>query len=278
MDDGMSGDIPMRDVATMRRTLVDWIREQVEGAKMRGVIFGLSGGVDSAVVCGLASEAIGADRCLGVIMPAESQPEDARLAREVAAAFGVRAIEVDLSDTVGGLRALLHRHVDAARSAAHGVGTGVTETSPAAGTQTPQERLAQANLKPRLRMITLYFYANLLDYLVVGTGNKAEFTLGYFTKWGDGAADVFPLADLTKTEVWALARDVGVPRDVVERAPSAGLWSGQTDEEEMGLRYVQIDRYLTTGTSGDRAVDAEIERRNRNSRHKVASPPTAKLD
>ena len=272
----MSEQLDLRDPATLRRRLVPWIREQVDGARMRGVVFGLSGGVDSAVVCGLAAQALGPERCLGVIMPAESAPEDAQLAREVAAEFGVKAIEVELTETAKTLRARLHAHVDAARSAAHGVGTGVTETSPA-GTA-PQEKLAQANLKPRLRMVTLYFYANLLDYMVVGTGNRAEFTLGYFTKWGDGAADMFPLAELLKHEVWSLARELGVPAAVVERAPSAGLWSGQTDEEEMGLRYRDIDRYLAQGTSGDEAVDAEIERRYRNSRHKVASPPTAKLD
>ena len=272
----MSEQLPLRDPAVLRQKLVAWIREQVEGARMRGVIFGLSGGVDSAVVCALAAEAIGAQRCLGVIMPADSISEDAQLAREVAAQFGVKAIEVELSDTVSALRTKLHANVEAARAAAHGVGTGVTETSPAGGA--PQEKLAQANLKPRLRMVSLYFYANLLDYMVVGTGNKAEFTLGYFTKWGDGAADMFPLAELLKHEVWALARELGVPAAIVERAPSAGLWSGQTDEEEMGLRYKDIDRYLAKGTSGDATVDAEIERRNRNSRHKVASPPTAKLD
>ena len=272
----MSERIPMRDSAELRRGLVAWLRAQVEDAGMRGVVFGLSGGVDSAVVCGLAAEALGPERCLGIIMPAESIPEDAQLARDVAQAFGVRAIEIDLSDAVGALRSMLHDHADEARAAAHGVGTGVKDTSPAA--PAPQEKLAQANLKPRLRMITLYYYANLLDYLVIGTGNKAEFTLGYFTKWGDGAADGFLLADLLKHEVWALAREIGVPAAVVERAPSAGLWSGQTDEEEMGLRYVDIDRYLATGSSGDAAVDAEIERRNRNSRHKVVSPPSAKLD
>ncbi len=272
----MSEQIPLRDPAMLRRRLVEWIRQQVEESRMRGVIFGLSGGVDSAVVCGLAAEALGPERCLGVIMPAESIPEDAALARDVARAFGVKAIEVDLSQTVGTVRSMLHAHVDDVRAAAHGVGTGATETSPAG--KAPQEKLAQANLKPRLRMLTLYFYANLLDYLVLGTGNKAEFTLGYFTKWGDGAADLFPLADLLKSEVWAVAREIGVPAAIVERAPTAGLWSGQTDEEEMGLRYAQIDRYLATGSSGDAAADAEIERRYRNSRHKVASPPTARLD
>lgn len=272
----MSDDLRLRDTAELRRALVDWIRERVDAARMRGAIFGLSGGVDSAVVCALAAEALGPQRCLGVIMPAESMSDDARLARDVAAAFGVTAIQVDLSETVAALRTMLHEHVGTARRAAHGVGTGVTDTSPAA--TAPQEQLAQANLKPRLRMITLYYYANLLDYLVIGTGNKAEFTLGYFTKWGDGAADAFPLADLLKHEVWALARELAVPREVVERAPSAGLWAGQTDEEEMGLRYVQIDRYLATGSSGDPQVDAEIERRFRASRHKVAPPPTAVLD
>ena len=272
----MTDDLRLRDTSELRRRLVDWIRERVDATGMRGVVLGLSGGVDSAVVCGLAAEALGPQRCLGVIMPADSQPEDARLARDVAHAFHVPAIEVDLSQTVGTVRSMLHAHVDEVRAAAHGVGTGTTETSPAG--RAPQEKLAQANLKPRLRMLTLYFYANLLDYLVLGTGNKAEFTLGYFTKWGDGAADGFVLADLLKHEVWALAREIGVPAAVVERAPSAGLWSGQTDEEEMGLRYVDIDRYLATGTSGDPSVDAEIQRRNRNSRHKVASPPTAQID
>ena len=272
----MSDDLRLRDSAELRRRLVDWIRQRVDETKMRGVIFGLSGGVDSAVVCALAAEALGPQRCLGVIMPAESISDDARLARDVARAFDVPAIEVDLSDTVAGLRAKLEAGVPAARQAGHGVGTGATDTSPAASGA--QEQLASANLKPRLRMITLYYYANLLDYLVLGTGNKAEFTLGYFTKWGDGAADAFVLADLLKHEVWALSRDLGVPSEVTERAPSAGLWSGQTDEEEMGLKYVQIDRYLATGSSGDPKVDAEIERRFRASRHKVTSPPTAVLD
>lgn len=272
----MSEDISLRDPAELRRRLVEWIREQVEATQLRGAIFGLSGGVDSAVVCGLAATALGPERCLGVIMPADSIADDARLARQVADRFGVAAIEVDLSRSLAVLRDTLSAGVAAAREAAHGVGTGATDTSPA-GTA-PQEHLAQANLKPRLRMITLYYYANLLDYLVLGTGNRAEFTLGYFTKWGDGAADIFPLAELLKHEVWAVARDLGVPAEVTERAPSAGLWSGQTDEEEMGLRYVQIDRYLATGTSGDAAVDAEIERRNRSSRHKVAPPPAARLD
>lgn len=271
----MSDDLRLRDAAELRRRLVDWIRERVDASGMRGVIFGLSGGVDSAVVCGLAAEALGAQRCLGVIMPAESMADDARLARDVAEAFKVPVIEVDLSDTVGGLRALLNANVAAAREAGH---AGTTAAEAGASSAAAPEQLAQANLKPRLRMITLYYYANLLNYLVLGTGNKAEFTLGYFTKWGDGAADAFPLADLLKHEVWALARDLRVPDEVTERAPTAGLWAGQTDEQEMGLRYVQIDRYLATGSSGDPQVDAEIQRRFRASRHKVASPPTAVLD
>jgi len=276
----------LRDAGELRRRLGGWLRHQVEGAGLRGVIFGLSGGVDSAVVCGLAAEVLGPERCLGIIMPAESIDEDARLAEAVAQAFDVPTLTIDLSKPFRELHTLLDGHVSAARRAARGLGEQ-PDTSAAARAGEAAEvaeagdaarvRLADANLKPRLRMVTLYYYANLLDYMVLGTGNRAEFTLGYFTKWGDGAADAFPLADLLKHEVWDLARELGVPDAVVDRAPSAGLWSGQTDEEELGLRYEQVDRYLSEGTSGDAGVDAEIERRYRASRHKVGSPPTPGL-
>lgn len=258
----------IRDPKRLRRELVDWIRDTVEGAGLRGAVFGVSGGVDSAVVCGLAVDALGAERCLGVAMPIESAEEDLRLAHDVADRFGVRLIEQDLSDPFRRLLAALEAKAPKSEEA---------PTSPDAGHPGPAARLAQANVKPRLRMITVYYYANLLGRMVLGTGNRAEFTLGYFTKWGDGAADAFPLAGLLKHEVWALARELGVPDAVVERAPTAGLWTGQTDEEELGMSYEQVDRFLATGSSGDPAVDDEIRRRERGSRHKVDSPPSPDL-
>ncbi len=240
----------LRDPERLRSYLVEWLRrfrEQAGGA-CAGYVFGLSGGVDSAVVCGLAAEAVGPANCLGLVMPIESLAEDAELARAVADRFGVRAAVVDLSEAYEALRAAL---VDAPAGA-----------SP----------LVLANVKPRLRMTALYYHANLLRYFVLGTGNRDELAVGYYTKWGDGACDALPLGDLVKGEVRALARVLDVPAAVVDRPPSAGLWPGQTDEQEMGILYQQLDRYLLEGGSGDPAVDAAIRRRQELARHK-ASPP-----
>lgn len=264
----------LRDPRGLRRQLVDWLRERVEGAGQRGVVFGLSGGIDSAVVCALAVEAVGADRCLGLIMPIESDPQDARWGHEVAARFGVPTLELSL---VGPFRSLLDElesHELEAEVIGGGVGDPGEATGPAAVPDA--ERLARSNMKPRLRMISLYFYANLLGYLVLGTGNKAEFTVGYFTKHGDGGADLFPLGDLAKGEVRGLARHMGVPEEVIDRPPSAGLWEGQTDEEELGVSYDMLDRFLTTGSTGDADADALIERRRALSRHKIEPAPIAR--
>src|SRR6185369_6674237 len=104
-----------------------------------------------------------------------------------------------------------------------------------------------SNVKPRLRMAALYFVANSLNYLVAGTGNRSELTIGYFTKHGDGGVDILPIAGLLKSEVLAMARELGVPAEIVDKAPSAGLWQGQTDEAEMGFSYADLERYLSDG-------------------------------
>jgi NAD+ synthase len=175
-------------------------------------------------------------------------------------------VAVDLDDVYGALLRELEAHRERVQRVARGGGADSARGN--AATE-PVEAMARANVKPRLRMLSLYYYANLLGYLVLGTGNKAELTMGYFTKFGDGGADALPLGDLVKAEVRELARLLGVPREVVERAPSAGLWAGQTDEVELGLSYEQLDRFLLTGSSGDPAADAEIRRREAASRHKV---------
>jgi NAD+ synthase len=136
--------------------------------------------------------------------------------------------------------------------------------------------LATGNLKARLRMVALYYVANLHNYLVVGTSNKAELTVGYFTKYGDGAADLLPLAGLVKRQVRELARELGVPEAVITKAPSAGLWPGQTDESDLGLTYDQLDDLLLTG-QGDPRVVAEVELRKRSTQHKRERPPEAPI-
>ena len=123
-------------------------------------------------------------------------------------------------------------------------------------------------------MTALYFFANSLNYLVAGTGNKSELSIGYFTKYGDGGADILPLANLVKSEVRALARELKIPDAIVERTPSAGLWMGQTDEEEMGFTYGDLERYLDDGPQGvSPALAMRIERLARGSEHKRALPP-----
>ena len=141
-----------------------------------------------------------------------------------------------------------------------------------------QTRRPLANVKPRLRMTTLYLLANSLGYLVAGTGNRSELSIGYFTKHGDGAADLLPIGHLVKSEVRALARELNVPGAIIERTPSAGLWIGQSDEEEMGFTYAQLERYLDEGPQGvSPAIAMKIERLIRSSEHKRALPPIPEL-
>jgi len=192
-----------------------WIRKRVEAAGAAGVLVGLSGGIDSAVVAVLAQQAAG-DHVLALLLPCFSLPEDEQDALMLADAFKIRRERVDLSPVYEAFLRQL----------------------PQAG------KMCQANLKPRLRMAVLYYFANQLNYLVAGTGNKSERLMGYFTKFGDGGADLLPIGDLTKSQVLQLAEALKIPRRIIERPPSAGLWKGQTDEEEMKIRYKDLDRII----------------------------------
>jgi NAD+ synthase len=239
------------DAARLARHLSDWLRDEVAASGGDGVVFGLSGGIDSAVVAGLALRAC-PQTTLGVLMPCHSDPQDAADAHLVAEVLRLTTATVDL----GPVFDLLLRTLAAARPDIRG------------------DRLATANLKPRLRMITLYAYANRLRYRVLGTGNRSELTVGYFTKYGDGGVDLLPLGELTKTEVRELARHLGVPQPVIDKPPSAGLWAGQTDEGEMGLTYDELDAYLL-GRGGNAATAERVERMRAASEHKRALPKVA---
>jgi NAD+ synthase len=230
-----------------------WIRQRVQEADAQGVVVGLSGGVDSALVAGLAQRAVD-QNVLGVLMPCHSQPLDAEYARLTADAFGIKTLTVDLGPVYDSFLAALGGGPD----------------------------LARANLKPRLRMATLYFIANARNYLVAGTGNKTELMVGYFTKYGDGGVDMLPLGDLYKREVWALAREIGVPQPIIDRPPTAGLWPGQTDEGEMGITYAALDAILGALAEGkeldaDSADVAMVRRMVAASAHKRALPPMCEI-
>lgn len=230
--------------------IVRWLKEQAAAAGVKGAVFGLSGGIDSAVVAALCRKAFGVDM-LGVIMPCHSEPTDVEHAMLVAQAFDMPARLIKLDGIYDSLLNLL---------------------DPDAAAQGKRD-LATSNLKPRLRMISLYYQANRLNYFVVGTGNKSELTVGYFTKHGDGGVDILPIAHLVKEQVRALAEHLGVPREVIDKPPSAGLWGEQTDEAEMGITYEQLDRYILTG---DAIIEVKerIETLKSASEHKRRMPPS----
>lgn len=226
-----------------------WIRDQVEAAGAAGILIGLSGGIDSAVVAVLARQAMG-EQVLALLMPCRSLVEDERDALIVADTFGIRRERVDLSPIYD---AFLHQLPDGGE-------------------------ICLANLKPRLRMTTLYYFANKLNYLVAGTGNKSERLMGYFTKYGDGGVDILPLGDLVKSQVRELADELGIPPRIINRPPSAGLWAGQTDEEEMNIRYEDLDNIIVSLEQGEvtelpKALMSYVKGMIARSRHKRSTPP-----
>ena len=227
---------PPTDYASLADEIAGWLRFQMDQVGASRLVLGLSGGIDSAVVCALSTMAAGPSRVIAAIMPIQSRPEDMRDAELVASAFEVIPRVIDL----------VPAH-DALIDAMPGDGAaGLEDANVDSDRQSVRRQLALANVKPRLRMTTLYYLANRYNALVVGTGNKTELAIGYFTKYGDGGVDVLPLGDLDKTAVRGLARALGVPEAVISKAPSAGLWEGQTDEAEIGVTYEELDRTLAS--------------------------------
>lgn len=218
--------------------MAKWIKGKVEEASARGVILGLSGGADSAVATAIARRIIDRDHIITIGLPCESNPQDLVDAVDVARSIDVPFTHFNLTDDFKSLNLELRQHA------------GWVE--PFKGLEFIDAKMAEANLKSRLRADVLYYYANAFNFLVLGTSNKSELMLGYLTKYGDSAVDIEPLGDLYKTEIWELARALGnIPDVVIERPPSAGLWKDQTDEEEIGFPYDRIDATLKFLERGD---------------------------
>ncbi len=241
------------DTELQAQKLVAWIKERVLAAGCRGVVLGLSGGLDSAVLAVLCQRAF-PQNTLGVIMPCQSINEDKVHAEEVARIFGISTTEVVLDSAFNTLLQIL----------------------PDYRPDPPLRQLTNANLKVRMRMLTLYYIASQLKYMVAGSSNRSELAIGYFTKYGDSGVDIMPLGNMFKGEVKELARFLGIPPVIIDKPPSAGLWEGQTDEDEMGFSYEALDRYILTG---DVPVElkAKIEAMIARSDHKRSLPPIAKV-
>lgn len=222
---------------------IKWIQQFVKNSGAKGIVIGNSGGKDSATVLAMATKAIGKENVVAVSMPCNSQNSDFEDAKLVAETFGVRLIKIDLSSCY-------------------------EEMEKEINLQLSQELSKEAtiNIKPRLRMTTLYGIAQTLGYLVIGTGNLCEAMVGYTTKWGDNSSDLNPIGNFTVDEVLEIGRILGVPEKILNKAPNDGL-GGLTDEEKMGIKYSQIAEMIDTGNTNESAKQ-EILKRFQSSKHK----------
>ncbi|MBP2256625.1 NAD(+) synthase [Virgibacillus alimentarius] len=229
--------------------IVKWLQKQAKLAKVNGLLVGVSGGLDSAVVAHLIKRAF-PDESLGVILPLNSNPEGMKDAHNVLKSCDIKGLNIDLSKT----HELLFSQIQ-------------EQLKQENDFKQENEQLADANLRARLRMSTLYTIATNYNYLVVGTDNASEWYTGYFTKYGDGGVDILPIVDFTKEEVRQMASILGVPKEIIHKNPSADLWEGQTDEDEMGITYDKIDAYL----KGEKIPEADeeiIESMHKRTNHK----------
>lgn len=208
------------DLALAKAEIVKFIKTKVEEAGSVGVALGLSGGVDSSTVAALCTSALGAKNVLGLIIPSSiTRSEDVEDAKFIAEMLGIEYEIIKITPLEQAFSNICH-HYDQAN------------------------RIATGNVIPRVRMTILYYHANSLNRLVVGTGNKSELLIGYYTKYGDGGVDMLPIGDFYKTQVRWLAEHLGVPKDIIQKVPRAGLWAGQTDEDEIGIKYDVLDLIL----------------------------------
>lgn len=200
------------------QTIERFLAEKLRKFGAKGFVLGVSGGIDSAVCLRLCARAVGKNKVLALLLPEKDSPKnDFADSKELCELEDVECKVIDITGPIEAYKKTI---------------------------KGPIERKSLANIKARCRMIVLYHYANADWRLVIGTSNKSELLVGYFTKFGDGGADLEPIGDLYKTEVRQLARDLGLPEKIVRKIPSAGLWKGQTDEGEMGISYEQLDAIL----------------------------------
>jgi NAD+ synthase len=232
------------DTKQLCDNLVIWLKNAVQDANAKGTVLGISGGIDSAVASMLCKRAF-PENTLGLIMPCYSDEQDEKDARLITEKYDIKCKKVVLDHIYEQFMKTVEKSND---------------------------RNSAANIKPRLRMTTLYYYASINHYLVVGSTNKSELTVGYFTKHADSGVDLLPLGNLVKSQVVELAYYLEIPHEIISKPPSAGLWPGQTDEDEMGISYDELDSYILTGTVSRHKAKTTIEYLKQKSEHKRKLP------
>lgn len=206
------------DVKEISIIIKDFIKTYVKNSGCKGVVIGLSGGVDSAVTAVLCKQSLGKKNTICLFLPDETTPEkDYNHYKEIVKKFDLYHAEKDISNIVKEI---------------------------SKNCLIEPDKYVLANIKARARMILLFEYANMKNLLVCGTSNKSEMLVGYFTKYGDGGVDIMPIGDLYKTQVWELARFLKISKEIISKPPTAGLWKGQLDEQELKLSYDKLDRIL----------------------------------
>ncbi|MDH5390574.1 MAG: NAD+ synthase [Candidatus Bathyarchaeota archaeon] len=217
----LTSDALKLDLPSVENRIKRFVKDYVEKCGAEGVVLGVSGGLDSSATAALASLSLGGHKVLGIAMPEEETYDvtDIQHAKLLAKKFGFNLQIVDISST---LKACFQS-------------LPIYDTA---------DKLSKGNVKARIRMVYLYYYANKLNRLVCGASDKSEIMVGYFTKWGDGAADISPIMDLYKTQVRQLALHIGVPAEIVAKPPSPRLWPNQLAEKELGIKYETLDLIL----------------------------------
>ncbi|MFX0083859.1 MAG: NAD+ synthase [Candidatus Hodarchaeota archaeon] len=237
----------------------NWIRDYCKSANADGIVVGISGGIDSAVTSTLCANAVGKDAVIGLGLPCLSNPKDLSDAKLLATHLGIEFLIFDLSSVYEEIIKITENNIEL-------------------------NKIATANLKARLRMVTWYFVAQSKGtYLIGGTGNRTELAIGYFTKYGDGGVDIEPLGGLYKCEVREIAKKLNIPENIINKPPSAGLWEGQTDEGEIGMKYDLLDEILyridyNLDLNDFNSNDLEkVKKMMKASQHKLTMPPIYKI-
>jgi NAD+ synthase len=218
------------DAESVEKRIAKFLRARLSESGKKGFVVGLSGGLDSSTTVTLCARAAAPDNILGLIMPhKESDQQDEEHALLLVDKLGIPYKIVDITSAVEAVKANIR---------------DLASKSPQRSEEDGRSKNTIGNIKARIRMVNLYVAANSSGDLVVGSGDKSEFLIGYFTKYGDGGADIFPIADLYKTQVRMLAQHLGVPDVIVSKPSSPGLWRGQSAETEIGFTYEQLDLIL----------------------------------
>lgn len=256
-------------IARVRAEVVSFVRRKVDETGAAGVVVPMSGGIDSTVTAAVAAEALPTEQVLALGLPChKAESVGTSDARTIASGLGIEYEEIQLQPLLDEFEEGVEPSIGSA-----------------------DDRTVTGNVIARLRMTCAYYAANARSYLVLGTANRSELLLGYFTKHGDGGADLYPLGDLYKTEVWALAPEVGVPRRIIAKDPTAGFWAGQTDADELGASYDLLDRLLIRVVDRneppeavadelgvERSLVEEVAQRYEASTHKRTPPPRPGID